>query len=180
MLIETLSGDYRIARSTDSTDASFPSRINTITEPTQDGVYDLSTGLPLVQNLALILPYGVGSDNDTFSVRVIGWRKVGTARPGGQVPAGNTRLWIPLVLAEYACTLSADVGVAGAIIDNTHRFADTMTLTTGNANVSEELVSPGGDLKAHAVLDLKGVHKLEFTFQITSGTTAMNCLFALY
>jgi hypothetical protein len=104
-------------------------------------------------------------------VRLIGWRKLGSD------PA--TQLWIPVVLAELACTACAVTGVAGKLIVATERFCDTITLVTGNDDISIDIVSPTGDVIAHALADIKGFSKLEITFDSTAaGTTAMNCLYA--
>jgi hypothetical protein len=176
-VIFTNCSTFRKARpAANSTDATFPSRIPTATEPTGDGVIELggsgnSKGA-YTQNGIVVVSYGTGSNNDTFSTRLIGWRQLGEA-------TAATALWIPVVLVEMACTLSAVVGVAGKIIVAGERFVDTMVLTTGDAGVSVDTVSPTGDVVAHFVADVKGFQKAELTFQITSGTTDMNALVAL-
>ena len=171
MYMETRASQFAKALSTDSADTSFPSRIPTATEPSGSGVLDI--GMHGVSSNGMILvPYATSGDGDTFSMRVIGWRVVG---------AGNTDtlLWIPVVLAEIACTASTTVGVAGKIIVATERFVDTITLVTGNDDISIDIVSPTGDEIAHVLVDTKGFQKIELTFDSTAvGTTAMNCLYA--
>ena len=174
MLLETLSVDFVKALATDATNTSFPSKVPTATEPSGNGVIDLGGpgASAVVQNGILIVPYATAGDDDTFSVRVIGWRKLGNA------PA--TLLWVPVVLAELACTASQAVGVAGRLVVATERFADTITLVTGNEDISIDIVSPTGNVIAHALADLKGFKKVELTFDSTAaGTTAMNALYAL-
>lgn len=173
MTLDTVSQPFRRALATDSTDSAFPSRIPTGTEPTGNGVIDLApVGGGVIPNAVLLVPIGTGGDNDTFSVRLIGWRRLGTERA--------TVLWVPVVLVELACTLCAVVGVAGRLVAATERFADTLTLVTGNDDISIDIVSPTGDVVAHALTDLKGSTKFELTFDSTAaGTTAMNCLVAL-
>lgn len=174
MLVETVSMSFRKARSANSTDSGFPSRVPTMTAPSGTGVINLCTsdGM-LAQNGMVLLLYGLGADNDTMSCRVIGWRSVGE----NDVTTG---LWIPVILCEFAAVLSGATGVAGATILNTERFADTITLTTGNDDVSVDIVSPTGDVIAHAMMDLKGFQKVELTFKL-GGTppTSMNALVAL-
>lgn len=174
VLVQTLKGPYAKTLAANSTDTSFPSRVPTITQPVNAvGSLDGATQA----NGVLLLPYAVAADGDTFSMRLIGWRWVG---------AGNTvgvQLWIPTVLAEFACTCSTPVGVAGGYLGATDRFCDTITLvgTTGNANVSVEIVSPANDTIAHILADLKGCQFFETTFDSTSAGTAagMNAIYSL-
>ena len=165
MLLETLWTKYQKALATNSTSGSFPAIIPTLTEPTSDGVFNLRNDGVFVPNAIRVMPYAIASDNDTFSMRVYAWDRVG--------PLG---LWVPCVLVELACTASAVVGVAGGDVLATERFADTISLTTGNDDISVDIVSPTGDVAGHAQIDLKGCEKVKFTFKITSGTTSMNAL----
>ena len=123
----------------------------------------------------MIAPYGTGSNNNTFSLRVIGWRIVGET--GDQT--FTSLLWWPVTLCELACTLSATTGVAGRIISNTERAVDTIVLTTGNANVNNSIVSPADDTIAHCTIDLEGFQKIEYTFDTGSSATDCNLLWAL-
>lgn len=152
---------------TNATDATFPSRVATTTQPADAGVVDLRrVGGSVYDNVALVF-YGTGNDNDTFDARVIGWRKVST-------------LWVPVPLCQLTATLSAAVGVASAAVLDTERFADTVALAAGyNANVSAEVVTPTGDVVAHVCLDTKGFTLLEVTFDLTGATDA-NALWAGY
>lgn len=174
MLIDVLSIGFGKALSTDATDTSFPSKIPTGTEPTGNGVVDLSIeGNELGPNSVFLLPYATMDDDATFSMRVLGWRRVGTSR------AANA-LWIPVPLIEVACTGCSAVGVAGKVIIATERFCDTITLVGAvGTTASHEIVSPTGNILAHVRLTTKGVQKLEFTFDSTSASAvAMNCLYA--
>lgn len=169
-VIGTEAMDFRKALTTSATDTSFLSKIPTGTEPTGAGVHDIHGGVGIMQNGMIVVPFGIGSDNHTFDMRIIGWRCVGRN--------AATAIWVPVIIAQLAVTLSAAVGIAGKTILNTERFADTLALTTGNDDVSIDVVSPTGDVIAHAVVDLKGFSKVEFTFDLGSGTDC-NCLFAL-
>jgi hypothetical protein len=180
VLLETLTAGFRKARSVNQTSATFVSKVPTGTEPAGDAgtatgasVFDIApTGASggAGPNAVLVMPYAVGADNTTFSVRAIGWRLIGSD------PA--TLLWVPTLLVELACTASAVVGVAGRAVVATERFADTITLTTGNDDVSVDIVSPTGDVAGHALVDIKGCQKLEFSFSTGSSATSCNALFS--
>lgn len=187
MLIQTLYSQMRLARLVNQTSSSFVTKSPTITPPTLD---DPSTatgqiGFELTrpeggatENAVKIVPIGVGSDDTTFSLRVIGWdRTIGKA--GGIVT--DTCLWVPIKLVEVQCTLGATVGVANAIADASTRFADVITLTgtSGNAGVDVDIVSPADDTIAHLVVDLKGSAILEITFSTGSSATSCNALWSL-
>lgn len=183
MQLETISQDFQKARRVNATDTSFPSRIPTKTRPalglesagsatSQDVIRTRGPNGAISQNLILVMPYGTGSDNDTFNLRLYAWRLVS---PPNNDP--NLNVYVPLMLCELACTLSATVGVAGTPLVATERLVDTIVLTTGStANVT--IVSPTGDIPAHALIDFLGGPDLEFTFDVNSGTTGMNALVA--
>lgn len=127
-----------------------------------------------------IFPYGLGSNNDTFSLRLIGWRRYPT-------PIADDRiLMIPFLLCELGCTISAFVGAAGFPILNTERFADTLTIVsepTYTADVTRtggiELFSPANDTPAYARVPLRGAEAIEFDFDQTLNTPTMNALYSL-
>lgn len=192
MLIETLAQRFRKARVTNATDSSLPTRVSTLTRPsgagnaaaqTTSSIHDLR-GDPfgsVSQNSALIVPYATASDNNTFAMRILGWRAVGNPAPS--TPQPDQPLWVPVVLAEVTCTCTgAQPGVAGGIIGTAELFADTIALvgTTGNANVSIEIVSPADDASiAHIVVDMKGFSMLELVFGTGGVATSCNALLAM-
>ncbi len=180
MLVETQGMPFRKARSVNATDSSFPAKAMTETEPKGDAgtatgasIIDLCTEGAIAQNGMVVMPYALGADNDTFNLRVYGWRKVGTENT-------TRNLWRPCLLVEVACTISADVGVAGCIVLNTERFADTIALTTGNDDITVSIISPTGDVAGHFTVDLEGFQKAELTFDLgATAPTSMNALIAL-
>lgn len=97
-----------------------------------------------------LLPFGTGSDNATFTLQVVAWSNV-------------SGLWVPSILYEATCTLSTSVGVAGAAVVATERFADTITSTAnkGNANVDVVVLSPADNTPGHVVIDVKGAEMVE-------------------
>ena len=181
MIVETLCGNMFKARadnssgtSQNSTDATFPSKIPTATEPTGTGVIEMATPNSIITSNGIrVMPYGTGAENTTFSLRVIGWSKI-DANPFDI----NKTLWIPVVLCELLCTLSTVVGVATKCIVATERFADTLAVTTGSTGVTLDAVSPTGNVAAHALVDTKGHRKIEITFTTGGSATDMNCLVA--
>lgn len=178
-VMQTLSQALTKCRSVNQTSSSFVSKVPTNTEPKKDAgtatgasVLDLNQNGVYAANAIKVVPYCTGADDVTFSVRVIGWHSVGND------PA--TMLWIPVTLAELACTGGTTVGVAGMVIVATERFADTIALTTGNANVSCDVNSPADNTIAHAVIDLKGSQKVELSFTTGSSATDCNALISVY
>lgn len=126
------------------------------------------------QNTLIVVPFGIGNDNEVFSVKILGWRRV-----NGE---GVSTLWVPTVLAELTgCTLSATYfGVAGAAVNSNNLFCDTITAVAIGPTTSVEVTSPTGNLGiAHAAVAIKGFEKVEFIFDATTGMTSMNALVAL-
>jgi hypothetical protein len=174
-VLGTHSGAFRKARATNANSSSFPSKIPTVTEPTGDGIIDI--GGPdggIGQNAARITPYGLGSDNDVFSLRVIAWNRIKAS--------GVLDLWVPTVLVEVSCQCCGVVGIAGSAVLNTERFCDAITLVTGNDDVSVDIVSAGAtaEVISHFVVALKGAQKIELAYDQTTGTPTTNALIALF
>lgn len=161
--------------SANATDASYPSKIATTTTPTGGGVVDLSCTSNVYGTMGpsslLVIPFGTGSDNNTFKMRLYGWRYC--------LISGSTTLYIPTILCAFTCTLSAAVGVASATLVATERFADTLTADAMNP-ASVTLVSNALDTPAHFVVDVKGFTMVEATFDRNSSATACNALYATY
>jgi hypothetical protein len=147
-------------------------------------VFDLSgrPGGEYVQNRAIVCPYAVAADNGTFSVRAIGWRSLVDPAPTSPTPVAATGLWVPVLLAEVLCTVSANVpGVAGMTIVATELFADTISLVGTSGNTTQVLItSPANDATAaHFTVDLKGFELFELTFATGGVATSCNAIFAM-
>jgi len=175
LLSETLCQNWTRARSVNQTSASFVAKSPTATEPTGDAgtatgasVFDVGFGGTIGQNALVVMPYAIGSDNNTFNVRLYAWASAGK-------PHDNDLLWIPTLLCELACTCSTIVGIAAKEVLATERFADTIVLTYGNST-STEVFSPANNLAGHIVADLKGAVKFELTFETGSSATSCNAL----
>ena len=167
MTIGTANNCFVVALATNATDNSFPSRIPTTTEPSGDGVVSVPNPSQISPTNVMILPFGVGSENHTFDLRVIGWRKV--------TGSSLTSLWVPVVLGQFACTLCTAIGVADTPVSASNRFADTISRTLGIENVSDQIVSPAdeslADLIGHILLDAKGFSKIELNIDVGTATS---------
>lgn len=191
MQIDTLSRSWKKVLLTNSTATSFASKVYTTTEPTNDGVIDLTAGGPgagiggIVPQYIMMKPYGLGSSNDGFSMRVIGWTRIGT-----QVNVSTSVLlgWDPSPFAEFACLLGATGGVAGSAVINTELFCDTITpvaaklpnrvIAAGTAiNSDVRIYSPADDTAAFIIMPIWGFEKFEVTWDQTTNTPSMNCLY---
>jgi hypothetical protein len=168
---------FRQARSVNQTSNGFVSKVATNTTPSGDAgsatgasIIELGSnaGIMSYPNAVVFVPYAVAASNNTFSVRVIGWTRYGDT--------STTWLWIPVTLCEIACTAGTSPGVAAMNIDNTHLFADTVTLTTGDA-ASTLLSSPADNTIASVMTDLRGAAKLEFSFTTGGSATSCNALY---
>lgn len=189
--LSTLSTAFIRARQTNSTDASYPTRIPRADAPSGKGdaaaqttsaVFDLAPtkmDYPSDRNRIILVPFGSGSDTNTFLMRVLGWRQVferDTAR------REDNTLWVPVPLLDLTCTLSLQVGIVNKVVTATDRFCDTLALvgSTANDDVDVSITSPANDLIAHVALDLKGFQKVELIFDRNSSATSCNSLIAWY
>lgn len=158
---------YKKARTAgNSTDAAYPARPPTITEPADDGVINTAdlSGAAAPDSL-IVIPYVLGANNNTFSCRVIGW---------SQITLSGVSLWIPEVLAEYDCTAGNIPGVAASPVLNTEFLPDTLSLVAnmGTDAQGTTKVSPQDDTPGHFVVKTRGARKVEFLFKKGTGTSA--------
>ena len=146
----------------------------TTTRPSGNLVYDLGGILGAgggFRARCKLTPFGAGSANDTFSLRVYGWSRV--------VSADKPDLYWPQILLEIACTLGAMTGVAGGPVLDTELFVDTITVVTEEkvGTVGQTTVmSPANDTPAFAEFRLHGAELLEFDFDQTLNSPTMNAL----
>jgi len=147
-------------RAANSTDSSYPSRVPTLTQPSGAGVISPPRTGEYSRGVMQIIPYGTDAADETFNIRIIGWRQTG----------GN--LFIPVKLAELSCTLGSAVGVATADVDQTQFFADTIGVTFGNDGVDVENLSPTDNTVASAIVDTKGCPYVEILFDMNAAASA--------
>lgn len=175
------SQDFQKVRSVNCTDTAFPTKIPTLTEPTGDAgtaggssIIDLRLGSGTTPSEIIIVPYGIGDDDDVFAMRIIGWKPI--RRDFSNVE------WIPTKLLEITCTMCTDVGVVGGAIINTERYCDTLVGvgTSFNDDITIRIFSPADNTIARARVELEGFSKIEFTFDMTTGApTNGNCLYCV-
>lgn len=124
--------------------------------------------------------YGTGADNTTGEFRLFGISPVYTANSRDPLSYTYT------VLAHFSFTLSAAVGVAAGAVVAAERYADTYTRVLGNANISDQLISPAGsstaDYAGHVVVNTKGFRYLFFDLYVGAGSPAtdVNALYSWY
>ncbi len=188
MYLNDLSRVYQKAWATNADTATFASRIPTVTEPTNDGVVALHGSGIEVPRQMIVLPYGLGADDDSADMRIIGWRSIGY-QSGGKI------LWVPAIMGIFTVTIGTTVGIAASPVLNTERFADTITLKSDNttsqpvaqgiaiAGVESmgrniDIFSPSANLIAWIKMDLLGMEKVEFIFDQITNSPTMNALIA--
>lgn len=125
----------------------------------------------MTSNSLMLIPYGAGSSTQTYTLKCYGWRRT---IPMGGVTAG---IWVPFLLASFTVTLGTAPGLAGTDVNASQLFNTTLALVAGNANVSNEIVSPGSNVIGHIILDCKGVQYVETRYAMVSATSG-NCLVA--
>jgi hypothetical protein len=138
---------------------------------TATGYLDLAIGRNpgTIPNAVKLKFYAVGSNNNTGNCRVYGlapvWSATGTS-------------YTHVLLADYALTFSGALGVAGGVVLNTERYADTIARTIGIENVGDSFLSPEGDVAGHAVVDVKGFRWILVEPVTASSATSVNVLYA--
>ena len=106
-----------------------------------------------------VMPYGIGNENDTFAIRIVGWKKY-TASTG--------TVYVGERLLQATCTLSLDVGVAAGPVLDTERYVDTITSVY---SLSTAIVGTATDnVRSSVMIDLMGCHY--FSVQINTGSSA--------
>jgi hypothetical protein len=165
----------RVALAANATDTSFAALVSTLTEPTGAGVLTLAGNTSRPKKLHISF-FGAGADDSTFDARIIGWDRV--EKPGAD-------LWIPRILCSLTLTLSTQVGVTGARVIATDRFADTMVVHATVAPQSTftdvvsaaaasrgvvEIFSPANNVIAWAKVPINGAEKIQVVFDMTGAT----------
>lgn len=188
-VIMTMASRPKRVRQVNYTTNGYPTRIPTLTKPTiadtgsatAQVAYEATgpDGGGRIANGIKLLPFGVGANNVTFSLRVIGWEfTIDSIGSSLTVP-----VWVPVPLIEVACTVSSTpVGVASGYLTATDAFADTIAITgaTGNQGVNCDVNSPANDTIASVYVDLKGCLMWEVIFTTGGSATSCNALYKLY
>lgn len=157
------------------------------TSGTNTGVFQAGQAGYFINNRLRIIPYCFGAPGSQFSFRVFGWESL--SQPEGQA---QTLVWIPYLLAEFACVACNQPGPSDnqmRLIQPGENFCDTITLTQGSLGKDGVINSTGAaasaaagvqtptDLIAYVLLDLCGCRMFQVDFQQTDAVS-MNALLA--
>jgi len=117
-------------------------------------------------NGIVLFPFCLGADNATFSIKLIGWKQIGT---------GAAKRWFAFTLFEYDCTAGSLAGESGQSLASGERLADTLTKVLGGSAVQE--ISAADNMAAHIVGDLKGAQWVEPLVKVGTATS-VNAFFS--
>jgi hypothetical protein len=173
----------RRALTTNSTSTGFTAKTATATNPAPisstsvadglvSGKYNLldpKLGLHQGNNTGRyvnIIPFGTNGNNDTFDMRLWGWRKV-----------SGVDLWIPTLLVQLDVILG-DIVATAIAADN--YLADTITIDAGDE--SSPLISPENDTPGMASIHLRGCELIEFDWDLAGAQegVSMNCYWNVF
>jgi len=173
--IKTMLGRARRVYNTDSvvTGATItppaPVRAKETTPPLADGCIDTG-GMDAAStcNGLKLLFYGTDTADQTFIARAYGWELAGVTE----------LMWIPFPLFAWTGILGTRAGIAGGIVGTPYFFADTLSITLGNAGVGGEVVSPADNSIAHAIFDIKGARFVSLSLARNSSSVSLNALYS--
>jgi len=169
---------FKRALAANSTATSFASTPSATARPS--GIDICAPGGKVAPWGVRLMPFGLGSSNDAFSMRVLGWNVIGDAQPQ------SLPLWISQPLVEIACTVGAATGVAGSPVLATELFVDTIapvalkqpTINAGAATEGKTFFySPADDTAAYIDVPLVGSEIITFLWDQTTNTPEMNTLY---
>jgi hypothetical protein len=171
MITGTPVTDWVKISSTNLTQTTFATLTATTTKPSGSGVIDASAfpgvartgieGTSIGANSVVLQPFGAGSADGVFDLRVTGWNKLGST-------------WIPRAIAQFACTMGTEAGISGGDVTTTDLFCDGITQTWGSAGV--DVVQNTSNLSAYAVVDVNGAELVQVTADLGSNATGANAL----
>ncbi len=134
------------------------------------GVIPMGQGGQTASNGLQFLPYGAGVATNTFLMSVFAWDLI-HAYDDGNVP-----YWTAWPLATFTCTLCTLTGKAGSDVNASQLYCGTIALVIGNANISNEIISPTGNMKASITMDAKGCQLVQVLFDRNDSATSANAL----
>lgn len=141
--------------------------------PIVDGVYDIGQAGMEASERVFVMPYAQGGERLNFSMRIWAWRHA--TNPLTQT--GKTDVWIPYLLAEFACTTGNVPGLADHVLNGNEYLADTIVLANGSLGARGEISVPLTDTAAYAIVEVRGAKKISFDFQQTD-PVGMNAFWA--
>ena len=138
-------------------------------------------GMGAIPKAIDVFPYGLGANNDAFTMRLVGWRRV------LPIVTDGWTMWLPSIIGDVICTMGNFTGLASGPVLNTEFFCDTLTKSveptkTGNTTLLDGKIwyySPANDTPGHVIFPLEGFEAIEFYWDQTTNTPTMNALYAL-
>lgn len=159
--------NYALGLSANSTASSFTAP--TCVSSTSNTDAPTTTAIKSTGNAMNVLPFGAGSDTQTFSMRVIGYSKHQTS--------ASAKQWVPHIICQLACTLCPQTGATATTKPTSSELiCDTITITNGTKSAVVD--TQFADTAAIAVVDITGYEYIDFTFDMT-GATSGNCLYQM-
>lgn len=172
MRIDTPVTSWKKGQSTNSTATSFAALVATTTKPAASAtrtIIDFSEVNFRDTSTLCVAPYGGNDNDDTFSVKVTGWKR------GLPRVVTHLDLWVSFLIAEVACTVSSSLpGVAGQNVVATEFFCDTITLTNGLATIMQGTANVD---TAWFQVDAGGWELIEITGDLTGSGDTQNWLY---
>lgn len=156
--------------SSNRTTSAFSSVSSTTIEPTE-GVIANQGSRPFLR----LFPYGLGNNNTTGSLEIIGWTQQGTYDEAKRIVVPNG-VWVPTLIARVDLTLSAATGGASGHLSASERYADTITPGTVGATTRIEIASNAADYPAHLMVNPLSFDKIQ-VLPIIGTATSVNVLF---
>lgn len=114
--------------------------------------------------------FGEGADDATGIITILG---------ATMLRRGNKNLWVPRPIWTGQIALSTFTGIAGAEIDASQRFADTITTTTDYSlpTIGAQISTQFANWSQFLYLDLTGLEKFGVHFHRNSSATSLNGLY---
>ena len=154
------------ALTNNSTEGDFLQRVPTTTRPVSVDSETPTANAAVFgasDNAVVLVPFGTGSNDQTFDIRVYGWNR------------SSGDLWYPTMLIELTCTISTALpGVAGADVIATEYFADEIVPDVTNTGTDNyELISPKSSIGvAKVIVDHFGSELIELQFDLLTAAGA--------
>jgi hypothetical protein len=162
VVLKTTANKYRKLYTTTNTASSFANLVPTTTAPSGEGVLKIAPREgSMTDNAARFLFVSNGSDNATYKARIVIWNEADD-------------LWIPEIIGNLDLTASTATGNANSTyLNNTFRFADTITLTSSTSNTTHlEIISPANNTPGSVAVDLAGAQIVQILLD-ANGTNVL-------
>ena len=167
----------QLAFSSDTAGASLVAPQDSITQPVSStGIAIIAladTGLTASPNNGMFNDllfrfFGQGSSGNTFTATIFGWK---------QLTVNSILTWSAMTLAQFTVTLGTTTAPANSIYPSgtSDLIAHQLALVIGNQNVDVSFVSPGSNLPAWGMVDMKGCPLAQINLTMVTATKG-NCL----